>query len=93
MTEAAPSGDVEADAFILAGGLSPADAQEQLEELRRALAAAQSEGSGLTIDLDDSPTPCALQLLIACDRSARKSGVEVSFGERAGQALDGINLN
>lgn len=93
MTEQASSGDGQGVTFTLLGNLSPADASERREELLEALKTAQTRKSQLVINMDADPSPCALQLLIACDRSAKRAGVDIALIDRANSALEGINLN
>ena len=90
----APAKKKAAAPIVIEAALSPANAGDQCEQLTAAFAEAQAAEQPLSIGLDgEDASPCALQLLIAADRSARKHNVTIDFSAEAKSALAGINLD
>ena len=91
----APAKKKEAAPFMIDATLSPANAGEQRDQLLASFEASQKSEAPLKIGLDGEadPTPCAIQLMIAVSRSARKHDVTLELSAEAEKALVGINLD
>ncbi|MEM9145392.1 MAG: hypothetical protein AAGC57_04275 [Pseudomonadota bacterium] len=73
--------------FTLAASLRPADAGEVRDNLVAALGKAKESGAPLAIELDEGDAlTCALQLVVAAEKSAEASGVPIQLGSRAADA-------
>ena len=95
MAEGSATADQQSAApIVIEAALSPANAGDQRDQIWAAFEVAQSEKTTLAIGLDgESASPCAIQLLIATSRSARKHDVALEFSAEAQAALTGINLD
>jgi hypothetical protein len=78
----------------IAAALGPAEAKTAREGLLAALAAAREGGRPLFVELKGGPAfPCALQLLVAAEKSAAAADVPFRLGPAAAEARDTLTLD
>ncbi|MFK7942856.1 MAG: hypothetical protein AB8B85_08105 [Paracoccaceae bacterium] len=82
------------ETFVLQADLSPADAEEAREALIAHLTTAKERAGSMTIEIDGGGgTPCALQLLVAAQRSAEVAQVGLNMSEQAGKLLAAVHAD
>ena len=80
--------------LVIEAALSPANAVERCGEVLSAMEKARETNTPFAIGLDGTEaSPCALQILIAASRSARKHGLSFELSGEAKTALTDINLD
>ena len=80
--------------LVIEASLSPANAVERCGEVLSAMEKARRSKTSFTLGLDGpEASPCALQILIAASRSARKHDSPFELSKEAKAALAEINLD
>lgn len=94
MTEGTATDGDTAAALLIDGTLSPADAEEAHGAALQAVEAAKAGGLALQVDVEgDQITPCALQILVATQRTTDAQGIDIALSPRASEIFTTIDLN
>ena len=79
---------------VIEAALSPANAVERCGEVLSVMEKARESNTTFVMGLDGADaSPCALQILIAANRSARKHSLPIELSDDAKAALEDINLD
>lgn len=82
-----------ASAIVVPSGLSPAAAEECKESALQILQAAKQEAAEVSLDIDGpSPTPGAVQLVVATCRTAEHMKVNLTVLEQCESVLEALKI-